>query len=81
MAGVFRHTMNTYTNLGSADMDTDTVAEEFASVYVDDDGLVETKQEPAVLTTAAISEPMKAKPLHGYDTAMREHAVACEAGR
>jgi hypothetical protein len=62
-------------------MNTNTIAEEFASVYADDDDLVETKQEPAVLTAAPISEPMKARPLHGYDTAMREHAAACEAGR
>ncbi len=62
-------------------MNTNTIAEEFASVYLDGDDMIETKLEPVLLTAAPLSEPMKAKPLHGYDTAMREHAAACEAGR
>jgi len=62
-------------------MNTNTMAEEFASVYLDDDDIVETKEQPVVVTAAPISAPMNAKPLYGYDTAMREHAAACEAGR
>jgi hypothetical protein len=57
-----------------------TIAGEFDSVYADDD-LVEEKTPPKVLAATPISAPMEAKPLRGYDIAMREHAAACEAGR
>lgn len=56
--------------------------EQFDSVYADvDDEIVETNSQPTSFIVAPQYQPIEIKPLSGYESLMRKHAAACEAGR
>jgi hypothetical protein len=59
-----------------------TLTEEFNSVYADvDDDIAEKEDKPKALVVATAYQPLVVKPLRGYESIMRKHAAACEAGR
>jgi hypothetical protein len=58
-----------------------TLADEFDSIY-DEDDIVEVKEESnGPLVAAPVFAPLAAKMLNGYESTMRRYAAACEAGR
>jgi hypothetical protein len=58
------------------------LAEQFDSVHTDsDDEIAESKDLPNAPIVAPSYQPQVIKPLSGYESIMRRHAAACEAGR
>ena len=59
-----------------------TLTEQFDSVYADvEDEVIEKQSQPKASIVTPTYHPMEAKPLSGYESIMRKHAAACEAGR
>lgn len=58
-----------------------TLTEQFDSEQSDADIIVDTKNMPQLPIIKSSYHPMVAKPLSGYESIMRRHAAACEAGR
>ena len=52
------------------------------SEYADDDGeITEKESQTDAIAVATAYHPLTVQPLSGYESIMRKHAAACEAGR